>query len=295
MNKFRLFFSHRTSEKARVRELQDSLAELLPNFPFEDASEEVPYVDDWKTPATTILESCAGVVCFVGEDSHKSEPVDWEIREAHRLGKPLVVALLSDGYQLPPACKELQIEVARWNANGVAGLISELLVPRALFLSHDWNKGAPEPAAIGNQYNLMVQSWEALIGRRQTVITMYISVISALLAGIGVLISSVDKLGHGWTMAGIAVLALLGAALSFNWRRTVSSYGTLSRAKSKVVAALEAYMPARLFDTEWRVLEAKRYTSTTETDRQTALFFLLLFFAVFFVAAAIAAGQLFRR
>lgn len=294
MNKFRLFFSYRTSEKARVRELQDSLAELLPNFPFEDASVDVPYVDDWKAPATAILESCAGVVCFVGEDTHRSEPVDWEIREACRLGKPLVVTSLSDRYQPPPACKELQIEVARWNANDVAGRIGELLVPRTLFLTHDWSKGMPEPAAIGNQYNLMVQSWEALIARRQTVNTLYISASSALLAGIGVLISSVDKVGHGWTMAGIAIVAFLGAALSFNWRRTVSSYGTLSRAKSKVVAALEAYMPARLFDTEWRVLEAKRYTSTTDTDKQTALFFLLLFLAVFLVAGGVAAGQPFR-
>jgi hypothetical protein len=225
------------------------------------------------------------------EDTYKSEPVDWEIREAHRLGKPLVVTLLSGHCQPPLACKELQIETTPWDANDLAGRIVKLLLPRALFLKHDWNKGLPEPAEIWNQYNLMVQTWEALIGRRQIVNSLYISACSALLAGIGVLISSIDKVGHGWTMAGAAVIAFQGAALSFNWRRTISSYGTLSRAKADVVAALEVHMPARLFDAEWRVLEAKRYTSTTETEKQTAVFFFLLFLAVLLIAGGIAAGQ----
>jgi len=292
MNTFRLFFSYRTSEQSRVGELQNRLKELLPNLPFEDASVDVPYVDDWKTAAASVLETCDGLVCIVGEDTHESEPIDWEVREAHRLGKPVVVATLSDGCQLPTACRELKVESTRWDATDVAGRIGELLVPRALFHRHDWSLGLPDPAAVWNQYNLMVQSWESLIGRRQTVNTLYISANSALLAGVGVLISSVDKMGLAWAVAGVAVVAFLGAALSFNWRRTILSYGTLSRAKSKVVAALEAYMPAQLFDTEWRVLEARRYKSTTETDKQTALFFFLLFLALFLVAGGITVGRL---
>src|SRR5262245_18002035 len=159
VHKFRLFFSHKTSEKPRVQELQSSLKQLLPNLPFEDASSEVPHADDWKATATAVLESCSGVVCFVGEDTHGSEPVDWEIREAHRLGKPLVVTSLSDCCPLPAACKDLHIESAPWDANEVAGRIGELLVPRALFRNHDWSKGAPDATAIWIQYNLMVQSW----------------------------------------------------------------------------------------------------------------------------------------
>lgn len=294
MNKFRVFFCYRSTEQERARELQESLAHLSPNLPFEDASRDVPQAEDWKPHATAALESSAAAVCFVGEDTHLSEPIDWEIREAHRLGKPVVVILLSEGCRQPAACKELKVDVARWNANDVAGRIGEMLVSRALFLSHDWGKGTPTPDAICEQYKLMVQSWESLIARRQTVITMYLSATSALLAAIGVLISSLDKLGQWWTLGGIAVLAFLGAALSFNWSRTVASYGILSKAKGKVVEVLEGYMPARLFDTEWKVLEAHRYTSTTKTDGQTALFFLLLFLSVLFVCAGVAAGQLGR-
>jgi hypothetical protein len=185
------------------------------------------------------------------------------------------------------------MQILEWNPTELAGRIGELLVSRALFLRHDWTRGAPTPEVIWNQYNLMVQSWEALISRRQTVNTLYVSANAALLAGVGILASSADKAGIISASTGAALLALFGAALSFNWRRTVVSYGTLSRAKSKVIAALEAHMPAQLFDAEWRVLEAKRYKSTTETDGQTALFFMLLFLALCFLATGVAMGQVF--
>lgn len=291
MDKFGVFFSNRSADQQRVDDLQSSLRALMPNLPFEDVSRDVPFVDDWKTPAGSLLQSCDALVCVVGPDTHTSEPVDWEIREAHRLGKPLVVARVSDAFLLPECCGELHISAVGWDTAALAGHVGELLVSRALFLRHDWSLGGPDPAAIWNQYNLMVQSWESLISRRQAVNTLYVSAAAALLAGVGVLVSSIDKAGLSSAAAGTSLLALLGAALSFNWRRTVASYGTLSRAKSKVIAALEAHMPAQLFDAEWRVLEAKRYKSTTETDRQTALFFMLLFLAVAVVAIGITIGQ----
>lgn len=293
MDGFKLFFSHRSIDSWRVSELQAALRELLPNLPFHDVSAGVPYSDDWQVPAAAILESCDGLVCVIGADTHESEAVDWEIREAYRLGKPLIVTRLSTTYALPPSCNDLQIEAHDWNANGVAGRIGELLVPRALFLNHDWASGKPEAQGLWNQYNLMVQSWESLISRRQTVNTVYVTANAALLAGIGVLISSADKTGPLWGATGVSLLAFLGTALSLNWRRTVMSYGTLSRAKSRIVTALEAYMPAQLFDAEWRVLEAHRYKSTTDADRQTASFFMLLFASISLVAAGISIGQLF--
>jgi hypothetical protein len=291
MHRFRVFFSNRSADADRVNDLKKNLRELLPNLPFDDVSEDVPFEDDWKTPALSVLGRCDAVVCVVGPDTHKSEPVDWEIRQAHELRKPIVVTRVSDDYRLPPCCESLSIAPLEWDTTELAGRIGELLVGRALFLNHDWALGPPDHAVIWNQYNLMVQSWESLIARRQTVNTLYVSAAAALLTGIGVLVSSADRLGFMSAALGAAVLSLLGSALSFNWRRTVASYGTLSRAKAKVVAALEAYMPAQLFDAEWRVLEARRYRSTTESDKQTALFFVLLFGALTLAAVGFASGQ----
>lgn len=291
MTVFKLFFSNRRVDQERVDELQATLRNLLPNLPFKDVSKDVPDSVDWKSHASPLIEECDALICVAGGDTHLSEPVDWEIREAYRLGKPLVITRLSPDHVSPPSCDQLNISPTDWNAAGVAGQIGELLVSRALFLQHNWKNGNPDAGTIWNQYNLMVQSWESLITRRQTVNTLYISATAALLAGVGALISSYDKTGLVPGAVATAILSLLGVALSFNWRRTIISYGVLSRAKSKVIAALEAYMPAQLFDAEWRVLEAKRYKSTTDTDKQTALFFLLLFVAVALVAAGIALGQ----
>lgn len=280
----KVFFSHKTSDSERVGELQKCLKDALPNFLIVNVAAAVPHSDDWKTIATDILQSCHTFVCIVGDDTHTSEPVDWEIREAYRLKKPILVTTLSTDYEFPPACKDLRIACDPWDATIIAGQISEMLLPRALFPDHDWMDGTPQPAEISQQYDLMVQSWESLITRRQMVNTVYTTANSALLAGVGVMISSVEKVGINWVIAGVAVLTFLGAALSYNWYRTISSYGLLSRAKAKVVIALETYMPAQIFDAEWKVLEANKYTSTTVTDRQTALFFFVLFTFVFVIS-----------
>jgi hypothetical protein len=50
-------------------------------------------------------------------------------------------------------------------------------------------------------------------------------------------------------------------------------------------------MPAQLFDAEWKVLERMRYRSTTETDSQTAYFFMLLFLAIALAGGGVAIAQ----
>ena len=288
---YQLFFGNSTEDQSHIDNLIIKLNDLLPNLPINDLSKNVPYQDDWQTYAEAMLQKCLLFVCVVGKNTHSSSPIDWELREAHRLNKPIVVARLSPQHLLPLSCEELQIPAIDWNTDEVAGIIGEHLVSSALFLHHDWKNSDTEYNTLWNQYNLMVQSWESLIERRQTVNTLYISASAALLAGIGVMVSSIDKTGIVTSASGVALFSFLGMILSYNWRRTIMSYGILSRAKSKVVAALEAYMPAKLFDAEWKVLEAKQYKSTTETDKQTILFFMLLFLTLTALAVGFVIGS----
>ena len=97
-------------------------------------------------------------------------------------------------------------------------------------------------------------------------------------------LGQLKSVGAAPSLSGSTMLSALGALLSLNWIQTIVSYGTLSQAKSKVVLALETYMPAKLFDTEWAVLESKRYRSTTSSDKRTAQFFFLLFLIILGVA-----------
>ena len=113
---------------------------------------------------------------------------------------------------------------------------------------------------------------------------MYVTANAALLAGIGALVTSVDKIQVQNLAWGSVIITMVGVLLNVNWFRTIVSYGVLSRAKSKVVAAIEDFLPARLFDAEWMVLEANQYRSTTDTDKQTAWFFILLFAAFLLIS-----------
>lgn len=145
---------------------------------------------------------------------------------------------------------------------------------------------------VWNQYSLMVQSWESLIGRRQTVNNLYLTGNATILAAIGVFIGSSKDVGAKPSLYGAIILSVLGALLSLNWLQTIVSYGTLSQAKSKVVLALEQFLPAKLFDTEWAVLEAKKYRSTTRSDKQASQFFILLFALMFVIVVAMNTGSL---
>ena len=291
MQAFRLFFSNRSSDADRVRELCAALAKHLPHLPFSDLSLTVPYTNDWKPLALAALESCEAVVCVIGKDTHASEPVEWEVREAYRLGKPLTVTRLSRDYELPKFCAELKLPILEWDTAQLAQKLKQLGIASALFPHHDWKVGAPSPDTLTNQYNVMAESWEALINRRQTVNTLYVTADAALLAGVGAVASSAKDTGAIGAAVGVVGLALLGLALSFNWRRTIVSYGTLSNAKADVMCALEAYMPARLFDAEWRVLERTRYQSTTKADTQTAQSFMILFASLAVVGFIVAIAQ----
>ena len=295
MKPFQLFFSNRSKDQPDVDSLKATLADLLPNLPFEDVSQGVPFNDDWKTPAKEILQSCDALICAVGPDTHKSEPVDWEIREATRHGKPLLVTRKSEEHKLPSCCEELQVPVVPWNTIGLAARIGELLVHKVLFRNHDWESGeTPDTDQVWNQYQLMVQSSEALVSRRQEVSTRYLTALGVLLSAIGALVALSEKAGITNTLIGITIFLALGAVLSWLWKGTINSLGVLNKAKFKVISALEDYLPAQLFDAEWKVLESNRYKSTTESDKSMAFGF-FVFFLVVSLGTGIAAGYLIFR
>lgn len=289
MKTHQFFFSFRTSDKARVDELVRGITHLLPNFPIQDISAEIPFCPEWKDHARLRIEGCDGLICLVGKDTASSEPVNWEIKEAFRLEKPIVVAQY-EKFDLPDACKSLGIKPIPATPPRVAEKICDLLIPKALLSGQSASTPSEQLTLIWNQYSLMVQSWESLINRRQTVNNIYLTGNATILAAIGVFIGNIRDVGATPSLYGAMILSFLGSLLSVNWHQTIVSYGTLSQAKSKVVLALETFLPAKLFDTEWAVLESKKYRSTTRSDKQASQFFILLFIVLFCILTAMKSG-----
>lgn len=280
MSDFKVFFANRTADKKAVDDLFKNLTFSLPNYPITNLSLQVPNSDEWQLEAEKLIKECDAFICVIGADSHSSEPIAWEISTAARQNKYITAIQLSETNIIPSAIKDCGAGIFPWNPNKVPAYLSSLLVEQALF-PDVLNQGkALDSSIIWNQYNLAVQTWENLINRRQTVNTLYMSVCGGILAAVGALVSSADKVGTQAVATGAFVFSLLGILVSLNWKKTLKSYGALSTAKSQIVSSLEQKMPARLFEAEWRILEARKYVSTTQADGQTASILTILFSAI---------------
>jgi hypothetical protein len=123
-------------------------------------------------------------------------------------------------------------------------------------------------SALLEQYKLLVQTSETLVGRRQTVNTFFLSINSLLLAAIGLF----AKEGIPGPLTGFGVLALgiAGLVLCVAWRRLVHSYRQLNAGKFEVIHLLEKHLPASVFKAEWEALGAGRdkgkYQPFTRTE-----------------------------
>lgn len=281
MAHFKVFFANRTQDQESVDRLLRNLSEALPNCPIKNLSALVPKdPEHWQEFAEPLISECDAFVCVVGRDTHSSEPVAWEISNAIANKRYIAAIHLDREFKVPEKLTNAGVELITWNPDRVPEYLSNLLVTQALFPQTQANGNEPDVAMIWNQYNLAVQTWENLINRRQTVNTLYMSICGGLLAAMGALFSAADKADPQAVSTGGVIFSLLGVMVCANWKKTLKSYGALSAAKSQIVSALERRMPARLFDAEWKVLEAGKYVSTTRSDGQTVNILSLLFGAI---------------
>lgn len=279
-----IFFAHRTCDRDKVIELQKQLKKLLPDLGYEDLSQYVPSNQHWKDTAGKLIEMADAVICIVGPTTYESEPVAWEIERAVEAKRPLFISVLEPSHILPAIVHDRALDHQAWEATSLAASLGTILIQRAVFNSRE------DIQSILTQYGIMVESWESLINRRQGVNQLYLSAAAALIAAIGALIGLAKDL-RGFNIAiAVFIMASLGLLLCWNWHRTISSYGTLSQAKSKVISAMETVLPVRLFDAEWKVLQHKMYTSTTQTDKRTIEIFMGLFSSVSLLALGFIAG-----
>lgn len=281
MNTFNVFFANKTTDQGTVDELCKQLARAMPNYPIVDLSKKVPALQEWQAVAKPLIGECDAMVCVVGKDAHSSTPIDWEVRTAAELGKPIYAVLLDNQHILPQAIQDLGVQVRVWDPDRVAAELGYILIEQALFQN---GRDCADTSAIWQQYELAVQTWESLISRRQTVNSLYMTASGAILAGMGAVMSAVGNTGAAAGALAISMFSFIGLLLCYNWEKTLISYGVLSKAKASIVTTLERKLPARLFDAEWRILEAGKYKSTTQSDRETIRGLRLLFGTILLAA-----------
>lgn len=113
-------------------------------------------------------------------------------------------------------------------------------------------QGQEDRAQVFNLYKMMVDSSEALVGRRQAVNTFFLTMNGALLTASGLLVQNSDNARLG--ALGVMILALAGLLLSLAWRSLINSFGQLNTGKFKVINTIERHLDLAIYAAEWEAL-----------------------------------------
>jgi hypothetical protein len=126
------------------------------------------------------------------------------------------------------------------------------------------------------QYKLYVQMTENNSERRQSANNFFLTVNTALLAFLGIVVTPV--IGNGnlgditsrplpWAVA----VSATGVVLCVSWYMTVSSFKHLDKSKYQIIHCLESKLPSAPYAAEWRIVgdegkRSERYHPFTKLD-----------------------------
>ncbi len=228
----------------------------------------------WKLDASQKIKKAQMVLFVVGENSHKSPYIAWEIKEAIRRNKPIYILKLNDENLLHEALyvkDPFTGEKKNYGKVVTAEQIEDIIKS---YDAADYGlfNGSPNELnqdALLEQYKLFLQTSEDLVSRRQNVNSFYISLSSALVAIMGAFLA-IDFGQKTELLLGF-IFCLIGIILSVSWSQTLSCYGNLNGSKMKIISSIEKQLPLSLFDAEWAALSdklnKKKYVSFTESEQ----------------------------
>lgn len=110
----RIFLCYATEDEPDARALRRLLSEESRGASFDDCSSRNGFNADWRRQAWEKIASCDAVACLVGDATHLSEPVHWEIEAAATLGKRILAyALAPSSNVIPGALRVRGVAVRR--------------------------------------------------------------------------------------------------------------------------------------------------------------------------------------
>lgn len=228
----------------------------------------------WKIEAHKKIKKSQMVVFVIGENSHKSPYIAWEIKESIKLKKPIYILKLNSENKLH---KALFIKEPFTNEEQNYGNIvtrNELINIIKSYNTGDYGlfnfpSNELNHEILLEQYKLFLQTSEDLVNRRQNVNSFYISISSALIAIMGVFCTF--DFGKEAELIICFLFCLIGMIISVSWSKILSCYGNLNSSKMKIISNIEKKLPLSLFDAEWAALSdrlnKKKYISFTETEK----------------------------
>jgi len=128
----RVFLSFKVEDKNLVDLLRGQAKNENSDLDFIDFSLRVPFnsknAEYIKKGIRERIKSSSLSIILIGENTYKSEWVDWEIRETIRLGKKVFGVKLKDdpNITIPSSLIKNKIEILPWNHEKINGAIKKL-------------------------------------------------------------------------------------------------------------------------------------------------------------------------
>ena len=293
------YIIYKSQDEIKVKENLKILKQKSPSLDIL-LLESVP-LKSWKRYANKKIKQADCAIFFVGEHSHESKYINWEIKKFVKKNKRIYTIKLDsnnvynkqlfrkdvfgnvekDKYMYS---KEISIDDLCKNFNNSLEMDIGKEINRNLDMSGE---------VMIEQYKAYLQTSEDLVARRQSVSNFYITVNSALISILSAVVAVLSSLGNNYSVWVIIlsgyVISLLGSILCFNWKRLISTYGHLNSAKMKVISAIEKKLPFNIYDIEWKVqtdkLGKQKYISFTTIEKRVPILFIVLYSIIFIIAS----------
>lgn len=244
----------------------------------------------WKIPSRARIIKSDFIIFIVGEHSHKSKHIIWELKVARKANKKIYVLKLDESFNLPNKIDYIEITTEeKLNESIEIELDINKKIEKSLFndkylLEND----VENQKLLFEEYKLLLQTSEALVVRRQTMNTFFLTANGVLVTMLG-LITGV-KIESNYSYIYPCALAFVGILLCLSWRNLVVSYGQLNTGKFAVLNRLEKCLPVSISAAEWIALgegkDKKKYKSFTQSEKKIPILFLVIYI-IFFVTVVV--------
>lgn len=123
-----VFVSHFHEDEDSIKSLKSLLGDKYELHNYSVTSEKFNNAksDDYiKSLLRPLINKAGTFICLIGPNTHDSDWVDWEVREAARLHKPIIGIFLrgASDADLPDAVNELADTIVGWNEDRIVDAI----------------------------------------------------------------------------------------------------------------------------------------------------------------------------
>lgn len=254
----------------------------------------------WKPAVKKMIKSAQIVLYVVGKDSHTRKNIDWEICQAKKQNKAIIVWNEQD-FPLNETLFEkdpftgMDVLVGE-KIKTIDELVKKIEDYETGEYMHLFNGEEIEPEKLFEQYKMFSDTSESLVSRRQNVNSFYITANTALITIAATAFSLNSNLISQLIIT--VALSVPGILLNISWLKVLESYSLINSSKMKILGMLEKKLSASLFDAEWEAMSSKynkkKYVSFSERERQLPIIFNCMFIAVDVICAVILALNFLR-